>query len=121
MCGIPIKELQGNKGICQPGSPRKVRDTWGFHFLNQISGMAPATQFAVITFFNCNATIENLQGFTVALTGTAATDEVVGYGAIVSQDSSLVNCGDYIQLVTQSSQVQYNTSHIVLSYLYFAL
>ena len=62
---------------------------------------------------NCNATIENLQGFTVALTGTAATEEVVGYGAIVSQDSSLVNCGDYIQLVTQSSQVQY-TSHIVL-------
>ncbi|KAL5510161.1 hypothetical protein EMCRGX_G005656 [Ephydatia muelleri] len=62
---------------------------------------------------NFNATIENLQGFTVALTG-AATEEVVGYGAIVSQDSSLVNCGDYIQLVTQSSQIQYGILLAVL-------
>ncbi|KAL5479434.1 hypothetical protein EMCRGX_G022955 [Ephydatia muelleri] len=89
MRGIPIKELQGNKGIYQPGSPRKV------------SG-------------NCNATIENLQVFTVALNGTAATEEVVGYGAIVSQDSSLVNCGDYIQLVTQSSQ--YCVHRVALSF-----
>eukprot|EP00731_Ephydatia_muelleri_P005893 Em0003g141a len=79
MRGIPIKELQGNKGIYQPGSPRK-----------------------------------NLQVFTVALNGTAATEEVVGYGAIVSQDSSLVNCGDYIQLVTQSSQIQYGILLAVL-------
>ncbi|KAL5489442.1 hypothetical protein EMCRGX_G018534 [Ephydatia muelleri] len=74
MRGIPIKELQGNKGIYQPGSPRKV------------SG-------------NCNATIENL---TVALNGTAATEEVVGYGAIVSE---------YIQLVTQ---IQYGILLAVL-------
>ncbi|KAL5484155.1 hypothetical protein EMCRGX_G020603 [Ephydatia muelleri] len=51
---------------------------------------------------NCNATIENLQVFTVALNGTAATEEVVGYGAIVSQ---------YIQLVTQ---IQYGILLAVL-------
>lgn len=61
---------------------------------------------------NRNTTIGNLQGYTVELSEVSATEDVVGYGAIVSQDSSLVTCGDYIQLVTQSSQVQY-TCHIV--------
>ncbi|KAL5506628.1 hypothetical protein EMCRGX_G008324 [Ephydatia muelleri] len=82
MRGIPIKELQGNKGIYQPGSPRKV------------SG-------------NCNATIENL---TVALNGTAATEEVVGYGAIVSE---------YIQLVTRYNMefcLQYCVHRVALSF-----
>eukprot|EP00731_Ephydatia_muelleri_P001801 Em0001g1801a len=103
MCGIPIKELQGNKGIYQPGSPRKA-----WHQRHSLQSLPFSCEG------NSNATIENLQGFTVALTGTAATEEVVGYGAIVSQDSSLVNCGDYIQLVTQSSQIQYGILLAVL-------
>ena len=35
------------------------------------------------------------------------TDQVAVYRAVMSQQSSLVNCGDYIELVTQQNDVRY--------------
>ena len=45
--------------------------------------------------------------YRVKLTGVTCTDKVSGYNAVVAQDFSTVNCGEYIHVSTLNAEVRH--------------
>ncbi|KAL5496651.1 hypothetical protein EMCRGX_G012983, partial [Ephydatia muelleri] len=100
LCGIAYKELYSDKGIYQPGTPRKVSTCTALFSLPLCVSLRSQT-----------TNLETLQtcepSYDILLSDVSTTDIVVHYKAIISQESCLINCGDYIELCSNYQQFTY--------------
>ncbi|KAL5502825.1 hypothetical protein EMCRGX_G009660 [Ephydatia muelleri] len=100
LCGIAYKELYSDKGIYQPGTPRKVSTCTALFSLPLCVSLRSQT-----------TNLETLQtcepSYDILLSDVSTTDIVVHYKAIISQESCLINCGDYIEFCSNYQQFTY--------------
>lgn len=119
MRGISMKELLAEKSIYQPGTARKVyvhvtRIQQHLHhcFHTGIKTLScNLSELLLVSTGRHTTTISNMlqcgMQYDILLGSTKTTDQVLEHCAVVSQQSCLVNLGDYVELVMAEHNVRH--------------